>query len=57
MLEVIREEELQANAARMGAHCLRLLRELQVRLPGAGGRLQGASSLVAWVRAMHEQGR
>jgi 4-aminobutyrate aminotransferase-like enzyme len=30
VLEVMREEGLQANATRVGAHCLELLRELQV---------------------------
>ena len=49
VLDVIREERLQDNAATVGAHCLRRLRELQVRvgvgvwLSGEGGR---AASLV-----------
>jgi hypothetical protein len=40
VLEVMREEGLQDNAARVGAYCLRLLRELQVG-GGVGGGCKG----------------
>lgn len=48
VLEVIREERLQENAAAVGAHCLERLRELQV---GGSGQRAGCKSAPAALQA------